>query len=175
MVLVDANRNKKQREQVQKSLEKICEYFDQHLFATASDVRRDLKMSPNMVHRNLQLLVEGNHLEVIGDSDSIRGKKKLYRSFTNQHMKQFIMDAHRLKRQRGQGKTNFEITLLMDMVKMSETTHTKRDVAKMFGLGSAQSFERLIQSYPTLSEYRQRLRDNTVGDVYPHYDLKELM
>jgi len=176
MVLIDANRNKKQQEQVRESLEKVCRYFDYHLFATASDVRRDLKMSPNTVHRNLQLLGEGNRLEEMDSSvNSGRGKKKLYRSFTNPHMKQNILDAYRLKRQRDQGKTNFEITLLIDMIKMSETTHTKSYVAKLFGLGSAQSFERLIQSYPTLIEFRKRFRDGTAGQVYPHYKLKDLL
>lgn len=176
MMLVDANRNRKQEEQIRESLETVLRYFDNCLAATASDVRRDLKMSPNTVHRNLQLLVAGKHLKEIGGiNDSVRGKKKLYISFSNPHSKQHLMDIYRLKRQRTQGKTEFEITLLMDMIVMSETTHTKSNVAKLFGLGSAQSFERLIKRYPTLTEFRERLRNKTAEQFYPVFDLDDLL
>ena len=154
--------NSLQIQQRKTSLFCIYRYFDNHEGVTASDLKRDLKMSPNGIQRDLNRLKNAGLLYVATSqgNERKRGKRILYYSFKNLKITQYLIDAHRLYEERKKRKTKFDVALLQDMIVWSETDMTKNQVAKMFGLKSAKSFERLIKSHPSLVNFRDEFRAN---------------
>jgi len=176
--MMKRERNKEQQRLFHEGVLRVFSYFDDKLCATASDVIKDIGMSPNTIHRNLDILVKEKFLEVIGEDGKKRkrGKKRLYMSYSNAGIKMHLIDVYRLYKQRKQGKTNLEITLLMDIILMIENGTTKNYAAKILGLKSAKSLERIIMNYPSLQLYRKQVKNNNIDrSIFPHFDPKNLL
>ncbi len=61
------------------SLAKIYTYFDEKETATTSDLRRDLKMSPNVIQRDIEILTKSRFLMEIPDKKTAKsGRKRVY-------------------------------------------------------------------------------------------------
>jgi len=168
---------KRQVQQRKESLSKIYRYFDDHDCVTASDLRCDLKMSPNVIQRDLDLLTRAGwlYLTTLKGKERRRGQRMFYCASRNWKHRQYLIDVYRLFEERKKGKTKFDVALLQDMIVWSETDMTKNQVSKMFGLKSSKSFERMIRSHPSLVNFREEFRANK-GNKHWNYlgvDLKE--
>jgi len=153
--------DQRQLRQLNNSLENICRYLDnQYSRKSLSDLRHDLSMSPNVIQRVIEILKK---IGYVVESNSIRkGPKKrrrgLFASSQNLKMIQYYEDVHNLNKQKRQGRTKLDHDVLMGMIRLNETTMSKNQVAKKFGLKSGKNFERLVRKYSSLSRYREEFR-----------------
>jgi len=179
---VRRGRDQNQIIQRKTSLMRVYRFFDDKLLATASGLRRDLKMSPNVIQRDLEILTKTGYLQALslkGDEKK-RGRRKYYRSFTNWKYKQYIFDVIKFKDQVEKGKTKLvDLGDVQDMILMSELMKSKNSVAKLYGFKSGKSFERLVRSYPSMIRYREELRANKNNKSWTYlgnrrYSLDEL-
>jgi len=163
------------------SLMRVYRFFDDKLLATASELRRDLKMSPNVIQRNLEILTKSRYLMEIPFKKTAKiGRKRVYCSTKNWKFVQYLIDVFKFKYQAERGKTKLvDLGDLQDMILMSELMKSKNSVAKLYGLKSGKSFERLVRSYPSMIRYREELRANKNNKSWTYlghrrYSLDEL-
>ena len=163
------------------SLAKICKYFDKKYTSTTSDLRRDLKMSPNVIQRDLEILTKSRYLMEIPFKKTAKiGRKRVYCSTKNWKFVQYLIDVFKFKHQAERGKTKLvDLGDLQDMILMSELMKSKNSVAKLYGLKSGKSFERLVRSYPSMTRFREELRANKNNKSWTYlgnrrYSLDEL-
>jgi len=163
------------------SLVKICKYFDEKYTATTSDLRRDLKMSPNVIQRDIEILTKSRFLMEIPYKKTAKiGRKRVYCLTKNWKFVQYLIDVIKFKYQAERGKTKLvDLGDLEDMILMSELMKSKNSVAKLYGLKSGKSFERLVRSYPSMIRMREEFRANKNSKSWTYlghrrYSLDEL-
>jgi len=85
---------------------KICKYFDEKYTATNSDLRRDLKMSPNVIQRDLKILTKSQYLMEIPFKKTAKiGRKRIYCLTKNWKFVQYLIDMVKFEYQVERGKT----------------------------------------------------------------------
>ena len=154
-------RNSHQLEQLSKSLEKVCNYFDNELrWVPLSDLRRDLKMSPNGIQRTVGILKDISYIREghLKGKEPKKGRKRCFCSNLNYNSIKYLQDSRELEKQKKIGRTKLDYELLKEMIRLSETTMSKRQVAKKFGLKSPKSFDGMVRRHPSLLRYREVFR-----------------
>ena len=143
------------------SLTKICEYLElKYCLVPLADFRRDLGISPNVLHRSLAILTKNETiLEYHSEkTEPKKGRRRFFVLKKNLPAVQYLEDRKNLDKQKKQNRTNRDYEVLKSMIRLNESTMTKNQVAKMFGLKSPKSFEHRIRKYPTLMTFREMYR-----------------
>jgi len=155
--------NSLQLEQLSKSLERVCNYFDNELrWVPRSDLRRDLRMSPNVIQRTLRILKNFGYLREchLKGKEPKKGRRRFFCASGNYNSIKYLQDSRELKKQNKLGRTKLDYEVLREMIRLSETTAmSKNQVAKKFGLKSSKSFDSAVRRHPSLLRYREVFRN----------------
>jgi len=154
-------RDSHQIEQLHTSLEKVCGYFDNELrWLTVSDLRRDLRMSPNGIQRTVGILKDISYIREghLKGKEPKKGMRRFFCSNQNYNSIKYLQDSRELEKQKKIGRTKLDYELLKEMIRLSETTMSKNQVAKKFGLKSPKSFDGMVRRHPSLLRYREVFR-----------------